>query len=54
MLETLRTARGVMRSLGIYYGHRKRTVAMEKFYGHFVKPGDSALIFAACYPHGIK
>jgi FkbM family methyltransferase len=42
MLETLRTARGVMRSLGIYYGwqQRGRPVAMEALYAHFVKSGD--------------
>ena len=42
MLETLRTARGVMRSLGIYYGwqQRGRPVAMDALYAHFVKPGD--------------
>ena len=42
MLETLRTARGVMRSLGIYYGWRQRarTRAMGKLYARFVKRGD--------------
>ena len=42
MLETLRTARGVMRSLGIYYGwrQRNRSRAMDVLYGRFVKPGD--------------
>jgi FkbM family methyltransferase len=42
MLETLRTARGVMRSLGIYYGwqQRGRPVAMDALYAGFVKPGD--------------
>ena len=42
MLETLRTARGVMRSLGIYYGWRQRgrPVAMDALYARFVKPGD--------------
>jgi FkbM family methyltransferase len=42
MLETLRTARGVMRSLGIYYGWRprNRSRAMDVLYGRFVKPGD--------------
>lgn len=42
MLETLRTARGVMRSLGIYYGwrQRNRSRAMDALYGRFVKPGD--------------
>jgi FkbM family methyltransferase len=40
MLQTLRTARGVMRSLGIYYGHRRRAAAMEELYGEFVQAGD--------------
>jgi FkbM family methyltransferase len=42
MLETLRTARGVMRSLGIYYGwrQRSRSRAMDALYGRFVKAGD--------------
>jgi len=42
MLETLRTARGVMRSLGIYYGWRQRdrSRAMDELYRRFVKPGD--------------
>ena len=42
MLETLRTARGVMRSLGIYYGwqQRGRSAAMDALYTHFVKSGD--------------
>ena len=44
MLETLRTARGVMRSLGIYYGRRQRqrTRAMDALYGQFVRPNDLA------------
>jgi FkbM family methyltransferase len=42
MLETLRTARGVMRSLGIYYGwrQRNRSRAMDVLYGRFVTTGD--------------
>jgi len=40
MLETLRTARGVFRSLRIYYGHRKRSAAMDDFYRRFVRPDD--------------
>jgi FkbM family methyltransferase len=42
MLETLRTTRGVMRSLGIYYGWRQRhrSRAMDVLYARFVKPGD--------------
>ncbi len=40
MREGLRTARGVARSLRIYYGDRRRRTAMEALYGRFVKPGD--------------
>jgi len=40
MLQGLRTARGVMRSLGVYYGHRRRAAAMDRLYGEFVQPGD--------------
>jgi FkbM family methyltransferase len=40
MLQGLRTARGVMRSLRVYYGHRRRTAAMRQLYASFVKPGD--------------
>jgi FkbM family methyltransferase len=40
MLETFRTARGVMRSLGIYYGDRDRNRAMDELYAQFVRPGD--------------
>src|SRR6185369_7663112 len=42
MLETLRTARGVMRSLGIYYGwqQRGRPPSMDALYARFVKRGD--------------
>jgi FkbM family methyltransferase len=40
MLEGLRTARGVIRSLRVYYGNRARRAAMQDLYGAFVKPGD--------------
>lgn len=42
MLEGLRTARGVWRSLGIYYGwrQRQRASAMDELHRRFVKPGD--------------
>ena len=40
MLRTLRTARGVVRSLRIYYGDRGRRAAMDRLYGRFVRPGD--------------
>jgi len=38
--ERWRTARGVVRSLRIYYGNRERRAAMERLYRRFVKPGD--------------
>jgi FkbM family methyltransferase len=40
MLEALRTARGVFRSLRIYYGGRHNRVAMDALYAQFVKSGD--------------
>ena len=40
MLEALRTARGVFRSLRIYYGGRHNRAAMDALYARFVKPGD--------------
>jgi FkbM family methyltransferase len=40
MLEGLRTARGVLRSLRVYYGHRQRNAAMDRLYGQFVRDGD--------------
>jgi FkbM family methyltransferase len=40
MLANLRTARGVMRSLGVYYGHRAHAAAMDRLYREFVRPGD--------------
>jgi FkbM family methyltransferase len=40
MLAGLRAARGVMRSLGVYYGSRKHAVAMDRLYREFVRPGD--------------
>jgi FkbM family methyltransferase len=40
MLGALRTARGIVRSLRIYYGDRSRAVAMDRLYGQFVQPGD--------------
>jgi len=45
MFERLRTARGVVRSLLIYYGDRRRAAAMDRIYAQFVKPGD--LVFDA-------
>jgi len=40
VLEAFRTARGVIRSLSIYYGGRHNRAAMDRLYGRFVKPGD--------------
>jgi FkbM family methyltransferase len=40
MFETLRTARAVLRSLRVYYGHRERHTAMDRLYGEFVHAGD--------------
>lgn len=40
MFERLKTARGVVRSLRIYYAGRGRRAAMDEFYGAFVKRGD--------------
>ena len=40
MLEGLRTARGIVRSLRIYYGHRARAAAMDRLYSRFVQRGD--------------
>jgi FkbM family methyltransferase len=38
--DTLRTLRGVARSLRIYYGDRARRTAMDRLYGALVRPGD--------------
>ena len=40
VLEGLRTARGIVRSLRIYYGDRSRAAAMDRLYGGFVRRGD--------------
>jgi len=40
MLEGLRTARAIVRSLRIYYGDRTRATAMDRLYGRFVQRGD--------------
>src|SRR4051794_158931 len=40
MLEALRTARGVLRSLRIYYGDSARAEAMDRLYRNFIRPGD--------------
>jgi FkbM family methyltransferase len=40
MLDKLRAARGVVRSLRIYYGDRRRRAAMQALYARFVRAGD--------------
>ena len=40
VLETLRTTRGVSRSLRLYYGDQARADAMDRLYGRFVREGD--------------
>jgi FkbM family methyltransferase len=40
MLDRLRTARGILRSLRIYYGDRNHAAAMDRLYGRFVQRGD--------------
>jgi FkbM family methyltransferase len=40
MFERLKTVRGAIRSLRMYYGDRKHKAAMHQLYGLFVKPGD--------------
>jgi predicted ThiF/HesA family dinucleotide-utilizing enzyme len=39
-MSGLRTVRGVLRSLHIYYGHRARARAMDALYAQFIRPGD--------------
>ena len=45
LLDSLRVARGVVRSLLIYYGNRRHGPAMDRLYAQFIKPGD--LVFDA-------
>jgi FkbM family methyltransferase len=40
MLEGLRTVRGIVRSLRIYYGDRAHAAAMDRLYSGFVQRGD--------------
>jgi FkbM family methyltransferase len=40
MIDTLRTARALLRSLRLYYGDRDRRRAMAALYAGFVGPGD--------------
>lgn len=42
MPEMFATTRGVLRSLRIYYGDRKRRNAMDALYRRFLRPGDLA------------
>src|SRR5215468_2125109 len=40
MLDSVRAARGVIRSLRIYYGDRQRRSALDRHYARFVAKGD--------------
>src|SRR6266853_3444617 len=40
MLDHVRAARGVIRSLRIYYGDRQRRGALDRHYARFVAAGD--------------
>jgi FkbM family methyltransferase len=40
MFDALRAARGVLRSLRIYYGNRERRSALDRHYRRFVASGD--------------
>ena len=40
MRESLRTLRGIIRSLRIYYGGQRDRAAMGRLYARFIKPGD--------------
>src|SRR3954471_276207 len=40
MLDALRTLRGILRSLRIYYGNQRHGPAMRRMYAQFVQPGD--------------
>jgi FkbM family methyltransferase len=40
MREQLRTLRGVIRSLRIYYGGQRDRAAMGRLYARFIRPGD--------------
>jgi FkbM family methyltransferase len=40
MIDALRTVRGIVRSLRIYYGDRQHGPAMDRLYRQFVRPGD--------------
>lgn len=40
MLDALRTVRGILRSLRIYYGNRRHGPAMDRLYAQFMRPDD--------------
>jgi FkbM family methyltransferase len=40
MIESLRTACAILRSLRTYYGHRARAAAMDRLYSRYVQRGD--------------
>ena len=40
MFDSLRTVRGIVRSLRIYYGDQQHGPAMDRMYRRFVQPGD--------------
>jgi FkbM family methyltransferase len=40
VFDSFRTARGVLRSLRIYYGDKSRAAAMDRLYGGFVQRGE--------------
>lgn len=47
MIESWRTARGVLRSIRIYYNGWERAAAMDQLYGGFVRRGDLAFDIGA-------
>jgi FkbM family methyltransferase len=47
MIEAWRTARGVLRSMRIYYGGRTHGMALDRMYGAFIRPGDLAFDIGA-------
>ncbi len=47
MLETLRTARAISRSLRIYYGDKERSAAMQRLYARFIRRDDLAFDIGA-------
>jgi len=40
MRQSLRTLRGIIRSLRVYYGGQRDRAAMGRLYARFIKPGD--------------